>query len=485
MKILSKNRWRLVLKIIIVLLCILEIFLGYKFYLEKSKAKQPAVEPTQATVATTEGSSTQDENKIVKRVSPNKRFLYENGIKFKDKEYSKEEIDTAYIAHYGQIEGLLDTKVQDKINKEIKSEVLKTTKYVAQNKNIKVNSVYCYQNGNYNNVLGITASIDYQINNEYKYYTKTFNYNLKDGSTLYLKDVFTKGTDYAYLLNREITEYLIRENMDEEMISPFSGINDSTQFTVGDNYINLIFNEDENSSFNENRFITLSFDDLENVDYIYYRYEQSDKPLYANQSKIHFVSDSIKVVNKEKNLEKNGCKIYARYFQYENMKNEDLQQRINAIIINKVNEFIDNIPATEENKDKYFEISVRNAACFMDKVSISIDSYGTDKDYQTILSTYDVNTGKLLTLSDFMQNNNIYKERLINEVKNFAKSRIKDDSKITSFEALANQSTFMITQYGMQIAFNKDSSIYNPEYYAENIYIDYEKIDENVLNLFK
>jgi Protein of unknown function (DUF3298). len=155
----------------------------------------------------------------------------------------------------------VDKNVQSKINKSLTQELEKAIK--AYSKGITDNEIQtcfvCQVELNANNLLSISL---------YDTYTplEGYLYRLTDGKRLYLKDIFTSGTDYAALVNRKIREILAGESYEEYLLTePFSSIKENQSFILSEESLTMLFTEGE-SGFRERKSIDVPLSQID--DYV-------------------------------------------------------------------------------------------------------------------------------------------------------------------------------------------------------------------------
>lgn len=98
-----------------------------------------------------------------------------------------------------------------------------------------------------NDILSLSLLYQQNINNRNSFIRTSYNYDLKSGKPLSLKDLFKPNTDYVNVLNNEIRKN-IQENPSayfKNTLENFKGIAEDQPFYLDDDELNIYF------SFNE------------------------------------------------------------------------------------------------------------------------------------------------------------------------------------------------------------------------------------------
>ena len=113
-----------------------------------------------------------------------------------------------------QIEGLKDTAVQEKINKEMRNRIETRYQEIPTMKEVTFDTL-----SNFSNVISLVVYIE---KDEYSFDWLYLNYNLVDGEQIQFEDLFTKDTDTLTIIREGFRETLVRDAMaadyDEAML---------------------------------------------------------------------------------------------------------------------------------------------------------------------------------------------------------------------------------------------------------------------------
>ncbi|WP_432667195.1 DUF3298 and DUF4163 domain-containing protein [Wukongibacter baidiensis] len=176
-------------------------------------------------------------------------------IKTQEIHYSDEYIKADL--KYPEIDGLEDKKVQSFINNSIKNDIMefknqmeRAAKEAAEEarrngeefKPFVISSVY-EVTYNKNNLLSISIVYHQYINGRNSYIKTSYNFNLMNGESMSLKDLFKEGVDYRSIINKEVRKELIlnREKYFPDTLENFKGIAEYHPFYIDDNGIDIYF----------------------------------------------------------------------------------------------------------------------------------------------------------------------------------------------------------------------------------------------------
>jgi len=198
------------------------------------------------------------------KVAPTKgewSILKQNNIKLNLVDCRQDYMGEYSTATYFQVEGLKDSKVQDKINARIKevAEELLFDDYIPKYRgaalkdleDIRCGGLWCNECFNANNILSLTVYASYNTPEFTSNFAETvgLNFNLNTGEELKLSDLFDKKTDgIGYInnalyecFNSEIGEYDYYEDIIQA--APFTGIKANQKFSINsyDGGLDLIF----------------------------------------------------------------------------------------------------------------------------------------------------------------------------------------------------------------------------------------------------
>lgn len=176
-------------------------------------------------------------------------------IKTNEVEYSNEYIKADL--KYPEIQGLENKEIQNSINSSIRNDVMEFSRQMEEAAKesaeearmsggkfepFVISSIYEIT---YNKHDIISISIVYYefINGSHSYIKTSYNFNLNNGRSLSLKDLFKQGSNYQEILNREIRRELImnREKYFPDTLENFKGIGEYHPFYLENGDIVVYF----------------------------------------------------------------------------------------------------------------------------------------------------------------------------------------------------------------------------------------------------
>lgn len=228
--------------------------------------------------------TTDKTKKEIEKLKPLDKY-YTNNIKFIKKKINKgdflftieygngNEEKFFFDAEYIEIDGLKDKEVQEKINKDIKDNVIKIYNQNKDNPNVKKIEVYMdsYTEGNFSDVLSIgmrttvlmmNPDSDNKISeyysqiqyNEEDYKITGLNYKLESGEKIKFDELFTEDTDIKSILTKAVYEYLSFEyiyNNRQNGDGYFDGDMDTIEYPeIEDNLIKIMSAYKQNKDIN-------------------------------------------------------------------------------------------------------------------------------------------------------------------------------------------------------------------------------------------
>lgn len=143
---------------------------------------------------------------------------------------------------YPQISGLADKQTEKNINKSITNDLKK-----AVLEEINISEEY-WSAGLYSHIA-LSANNLLSISTTYMYSGPIYGllFRVSDGKRLSLKDIFTEGTDYVALLNKQVELGILEGEFDEGelLYKPFSGIKPEQNFLLDSTDLYIIFRKGE------------------------------------------------------------------------------------------------------------------------------------------------------------------------------------------------------------------------------------------------
>ncbi len=119
------------------------------------------------------------------------------------------------------IKGLKDKSIEEKINNDIKKQLIEKVKEISQKDNINISdiNVTTYVSSNFSNVISYQLHIGYKnIGAEFRDYEYFFlNYELINGEKLKFEDLFVKNTDLYSIVRRMFYRQASKESLGGEI----------------------------------------------------------------------------------------------------------------------------------------------------------------------------------------------------------------------------------------------------------------------------
>jgi hypothetical protein len=227
---------------------------------------------------------------------PLKKYLYVNGIEIEPRTHAEELPNHRIHVDTPEIKGLLDKKVQDKLNKAFWQEaqnfiakplpVFDTKPLGLKTPEFKTEKWYSYSvNANYNNVLSLVIYSN-EVYGPDLYTDKMipYLYELKSGNKLGIEDLFIEGADGIKMINERISNYILKNHLEEEMLTkPFQGIKKDQPFYLSDSTLTIVLDKRNSEFVYPNQHISISFDELKGAIDIYHKYSDNTNSIYEKE----------------------------------------------------------------------------------------------------------------------------------------------------------------------------------------------------------
>lgn len=388
------------------------------------------------------GRQAKGENKGMAAGAPaksKKLFLFENNIQINDREL----IEYGQEIHYPEIEGLLDKDCQDRINADIKGSI---TSYItelqqpgrsgAENEEYAplISHSHYSVYGNYNNILSLCQYFNISAGNYHETRVKTFTYNLNNGERLKLSHLFIDGADYRGMINRNITEQILRKNYDEQYLCrPFDSITESQHFYIRENEIVICFEQDKQVFYSPRSpgvlEFPIPFGKLEGTVDIYDKYRDPSKKLYATDKvERKWLPNELEVLARKLTNSKNRYVMEAHYIEIRGLENSDFEEEINSAAEERARSFINDEKFIKESeelslqedafayKNRFASVSGNFAGklCILERDSQHV--HGKDPVHWVQAYCYDIKKGRQFTLGGLLSKYPGYREKIVTEV---------------------------------------------------------------------
>jgi hypothetical protein len=423
-----------------------------------------------------EGEKSIDNKNIGDR--PTLRYLIENPIKISDVFISQENNGIRLDLKYPQIEGLLDTSVQDRINEELKSyadmliSVLDTL-----GSDFKESHLSYRVCANYNNILCISIYHSLWSGKDSISAQETFLFELVNGTKLELGDIFNSSADFPRVLNRNIEAYILKKNLEERILkAPFKGIRERQSYELSDSTLRIILDKNDEFVFHYmdegNSSISFNLSQFGKLTDIYYKYAEPEKDIYVSKEKKRkMITNSVVEAFYELYSEKDRYNSYVSGRIFHGIHNTELQQKLNQMCSYNGGKEFERLIATykkeklnTEDKPHIFRSynvtgNYCSVICIRSTQTYSIPGVMTNSSIWH--NSYNIETGKELELEDFFKKDFHWKSSIITYIEKNNIER-EEDQKLSNIEQMIDKADFW---------FDEDQLWINlaPEVYAEDI----------------
>ncbi len=184
-------------------------------------------------------------------------YRYTNPIQIQTKDISYSDEYISGNLKYPEIKGLEDKEVENFINNSIQSDIMefkrqmgeaaKETAEEAKERGEEfepfiISSVY-EVTYNKNDIISISIIYHEFINGIHSYIKVSYNFNIKNGKPLSLKDLFKSGVDYQKIIDKEVRNELIlnKEKYFPDTLENFKGIAEYHPFYIDNGDVAVYF----------------------------------------------------------------------------------------------------------------------------------------------------------------------------------------------------------------------------------------------------
>lgn len=290
-------------------------------------ASLPAVSSSNGTIGS--------EISLVKKQYKTK-YLLQNGIKINYQNDALKNTNTEIPFSIPQISGLVNKDLEKKINQSILADTEKEIKSYISKTNLNFQSHYlsCQVALNANNLLSIGIFLD-----DYPPLAG-FLYRLTDGKRLFLKDIFTEGTDYVSLINEKMPEAILQgdKNQEENLMAPFSSVKPDQDFILSDSKLYMVFNEGE-GGFVERAGVAIPLTKIDDYVDVTDRYSGTERKTQLNSNLIVRVNNVFNTDQGEV-IKRDTYNILTHYPQISGLRDAAFENTINTTIKNSINEVL-------------------------------------------------------------------------------------------------------------------------------------------------
>jgi hypothetical protein len=401
------------------------------------------------------------EIKLVKK-SDKTKYLLHNGVEENsiEKMITIPDRDGEIKFTIPQISGLKDKEVEQKVNTQIINDIENGVKeYVNTKKDLSLSNfnIYCIVALNANNLLSIEAV------NAYSPPIIGLLYKLSDGKRLYLKDIFTQGTDSLGLINRKISEYCMKN---ECYASKCTNIDDAI-FVLSGSSLSI-------------DGININLSEIDDYVDVLDRYSGVERKTHERQDLI-FRRNNIFTDEKSGVYRKKNGDVLVMYPELSGTGDNAFEDLVNKMIKDSIDEVLADKELDNIMPHELMPLEIENIAEI--RYYAKFNSYGVLslerniyvaedklKDYHKVYSFNVINKKPVDTkkmLIDYISNDNKMKEKFISLIKESLKNTYKDSDKTFSFEKIsfdyiANNCEMYFSDYNnnvnVSVNFNKAST---------------------------
>ncbi|NPV91947.1 MAG: hypothetical protein HPY50_14370 [Firmicutes bacterium] len=297
--------------------------------------KNPGTEPAAGGAPGPAAAPASEGLKLVKK--PNKtKYLLSNGIEVKYQDESIETPKGTVRVYLPRISGLVDKNLEARINQSIVNDI---TDGIRKNVDEINPDLYSMMEGttqfNANNLLSVS------VQGLYSPPMLGFLYRLTDGQRLYLKDIFTEGTDYVPLVNQKVIEGLVGGGQSEEttLREPFTTIRPDQGFCFARDKLYIIFNSGE-AGFARGNAIGIPMDEIDDYVDVADRYSGTERKTQERGDLI-VRNNNIFVTEKGDIYKKGRGAVWSHYPRITGLRDSGFEDAINGDISAGLREVLD------------------------------------------------------------------------------------------------------------------------------------------------
>lgn len=385
------------------------------------------------------------------------KYIQSNGITIDSLEKKISTSKGKATLYLLQIHGLKNKDIESKINKDIEESINNNIQNYVEGSNEKPDSFYTAPELNANNLVSISLYSDYSG------FREGLLYRLSDGKRIFLKDLFTEGTDYVSFLNRKIIEKILLGYGDESefLREPFSTIAPDQSFSISVSNLNIIFHKDQ-SGFAVDYVISIPLVEID--DYVDLLDKQKDpgKEIYENTRNIVKHNNIFVTETQEPVQEKNG-NFNLRFPVISGMRNPVMEKRVDKFIRDSLNEVKESYPTA--SGERYVDIEMYSSFNCYDYLCIVWQGFSDPSQagpwpLQLKAYTIDLKTGKLVNpkemLNNYANNNEAFKaaftKKILSDLRYYAGNmnidNIEKHGTDSAYSFLVNNSTIYFLEYG-------------------------------------
>jgi hypothetical protein len=296
--------------------------------------KNPSAVEEQSSVGTINGEHTTQEIRLMRK--PNKtKYLLSNGIEIQREDKAITTKKGEVTISLPKVFGLKDKALEERLNKSIEIDIENQVKDYVDERVEKPTALYPIIELNANNLLSIS------LRDLYSHPLYGFLYRLTDGKMLYLKDIFTVGTDYVPLINQKVVEGILMEDGEENYLSkPFTTIKQDQNFVLSEAALYIVFHAGE-EGFLERNSVSIPLSTVDDYVDVTDRYSGTERKT-QERSDLIIRKNNIFFTNKSSIVKKANGDVWTYYPQISGLRDAAFEEEINNNIKDGTSEVVNN-----------------------------------------------------------------------------------------------------------------------------------------------
>lgn len=318
-------------------------------------------EPSKDVIKPSSTNTVPQEIKLIKK--PNKtKYLLSNGIEIQRNQKTITTKKGNLQVLLPKIYGLKNKAIEENINKSIEKDIESEVKNLADESAEITMELYPSVELNANNLVSIS------LRNLYSAPLYGFLYRLTDGKRLYLKDIFTAGTNYIPLINQKIVEgILMKEGEEEDNLSrPFSTIKQDQNFVLSEDALYIVFHAGE-EGFIRRDSVSIPLSKIDDYIDVLDRYSGTERKTQERQDLI-IRKNNIFLTNKSEVIKKAKGNVWIYYPEISGLRDPAFEELINKNIKNLAfetanNKFMDGLVKVKDQRCDYVAL-IQMQVCF-------------------------------------------------------------------------------------------------------------------------
>lgn len=318
-------------------------------------------EPSKDVIKPSSTNTVSQEIKLIKK--PNKvKYLLSNGIEIQRNQKTITTKKGNLQVLLPKIYGLKNKAIEENINKSIEKDIESEVKNLADESAEITMELYPSVELNANNLVSIS------LRNLYSAPLYGFLYRLTDGKRLYLKDIFTSGTNYIPFINQKIVEgILMKEGEEEDNLSrPFSTIKQDQNFVLSEDALYIVFHAGE-EGFIRRDSVGIPLSKIDDYIDVLDRYSGTERKTQERQDLI-IRKNNIFLTNKSEVIKKAKGNVWIYYPEVSGLRDPAFEELINKNIKNLAletanNKFMDGLVKVKDQRGDYVAL-IQMQVCF-------------------------------------------------------------------------------------------------------------------------